>query len=287
MPVENLLFLFTSVTLSACRNITSKKMTAQYNKKSDFYLSQAVVFGVGSILLILVVLAAPVKASPITCLYGVIYGVLLILSQWMLTIALKTGNTSVCSVLYSLGFILPTVSGTIFWDESFTLLNGIGIVLAVLLILFSAQKNTVEKETTKTYIPYIVIAMFSAGGLGIMQKVQGKSDVADEKSVFLLIGFVLAFSISLTAYLLCGEKGQIQRKTVTFSGVVGFCFGGTNLFNTILAGKMNSAVFFPLQNISTVLLTTLFGMLLVKEKMTLKTAVILLWGISIIIVFSI
>lgn len=69
--------------------------------------------------------------------------------------------------------------------------------------------------------------------------------------------------------------------------MTGVCFGGANLFNTILAGKMKSAVFFPLQNISTILLTTLLGIVLFKEKITKKTALILSLGILVILLFSI
>ena len=79
-------------------------------KKADFFLSQTVLFGVAALILLLYVLCAPTEISAVTYGYGMIYGVLLILSQWMFTLALKNGKTSVCSVVYSLGFILPTFS---------------------------------------------------------------------------------------------------------------------------------------------------------------------------------
>ena len=68
--------------------------------------------------------------------------------------------------------------------------------------------------------------------------------------------------------------------------ITGLCFGGANLLNTILAGRMKSAVFFPLQNISTILLSTLLGTLIFKEKITAKTAVIILLGALTVVVFS-
>lgn len=287
MTVEILLFLSISVILSAGRNLTSKKTATVYNGKSDFYLFQTVLFGTAAVLLALLVVIMPTKISMLTCFYGGVYGVLLILSQWMFTLALKKGNTSVCSVIYSLGFILPTVSGSIFWGESFTVQNGIGIVLAVTVILLSAKKSAFSENNNNSYIPFILVAMLSSGGLGIMQKVQGKSSVSDEKSVFLLIAFIFAFAVSGISYLLCANKNKFNIKSVTPSVFTGFCFGGANLFNTILAGKMDSAVFFPLQNISTILLTTAFGLILFKEKITIKIATVLLLGILIIITFSI
>jgi len=287
MNKEDLLFLVLSVVLSTGRNITSKKTAKTNDKKADFFFCQTALFGTGTLILLLYVLSAPTKISTITYIYGIIYGILLILSQWMFTIALKTGNTSVCSVVYSLGFILPTLSGSLFWNESFTLLNGVGVALAIFIIVFSAQTKSKEKEMKKSFIPFIIMAMLSSGGLGIMQKVQGTSSAHNEKSAFLLTGFALAFVVSSVAYLRCGEKSKYALKTATAPIFTGFCFGGANLFNTILAGEMNSAVFFPLQNISTNLLTTLFGLIVFKEKLSPKTITVLFLSIFVILLFSI
>lgn len=278
---ENFLFLAFSVLLSTGRNIATKK-TAGTNKKADFFLSQSILFGVSTLMLFFLVLSDSFKISTITVFFGVIYGILLILSQWMFTLALKWGNTSLCSVLYSLGFILPTLSGALFWNESFTFLNGLGVALAIMVIIFSAKKSE-EKETENLFVPFIITAMLSSGGLGIMQKVQGMSHVHNEKSAFLFIGFSLAFAVSFFAYLLCKEKSKPSFKIAVAPFFTGLCFGGANIFNTILAEKMNSAVFFPLQNISTILVTTLFGLIIFKEKLSLKTIIVLLLSISVIL----
>ncbi len=284
---ENLLYLFLSVSLSAGRNITSKKTAADTNKKSQFFLSQTILFACAALLLFAFGIKDFRSVSVTTLIYGMIYGVLLVLSQWMFTLALKSGNTSVCSVVYSLGFLLPTASGALFWNETFTLLNFIGVLVAVSVILLAAKKNEKGSENKKTYIPFILIAMISSGGLGIMQKVQQSSKAADEKGVFLFIAFSIAFICSMVAFLLCRERAAFTKTKVLFPAITGLCFGGANLCNTILAGRMKSAVFFPLQNISTILFTTLLGIFIFKEKLTKKTTVILFLGIAVIVLFSI
>ena len=286
MITENLLYLAVSVFLSAGRNLTSKKTAVSFRKRADFFLSQSVLFGTATLLLSVFVFLQPVGVSAITWIYGVIYGFLLILSQWMFTLALKRGNTSVCSVVYSLGFILPTMFGSVFWKENFPLHHGVGVILAILVILLSAKKEPAAAQPVKAYIPFLLIAMVSSGGLGIMQKVQGTSGAAEEKGVFLLIAFGLAFCASFFAWLLCWKKDQSSVRLSPAPAMAGLCFGGANLFNTILAGQMISAVFFPLQNISTILLTVLLGILLFKEKVTPKTVCILLLGVTIVLLFS-
>ena len=284
---EHLLYLLLSVTLSAGRNIISKKTAIAANDTAQFFLSQSVLFGAAALLFITVDSKTLAALSMITFLFGIVYGVLLILSQWMLTIALKSGNTSVCTVIYSLGFILPTISGVLFWDEPFTVLNLIGICIAIAVILLTVQRRDREEHRKKTFIPFILIAMTASGGLGIMQKVQQSTHAANEKGAFLLIAFVFAFCTSGIAFLLCRQRKRLTGATVFFPAVTGVCFGGANLCNTILAGKMKSAVFFPLQNISTILLSTFLGILIFKEKLTPKTVTVLILGTAVVVLFSI
>jgi len=284
--MENILYLLASVSLTATRNITSKKTAAASKGLSQFFFSQSVLFLSAALLLAALNPAAFAKASGVTVIYGVIYGVLLILSQWMFTLALKRGSTSICSVVYSLGFILPTVSGAIFWGEPFTLLNLIGLILAVSVIFLTVKKGDGEKKAGGGFAAFILIAMVASGGLGIMQKLQQSCHAKDERSLFLIIAFSFAFLGSALAYLFSKKEAKPQASLMIYPAITGLCFGGANLLNTILAGRMKSAVFFPLQNISTILLSTLLGILIFKEKITAKTAVIILLGALTVVIFS-
>jgi drug/metabolite transporter (DMT)-like permease len=125
--------------------------------------------------------------------------------------------------------------------------------------------------------------MLSSGGLGIMQKIQQNSPYADEKASFVLIAFALA-SISSYGVSILAKKDTsvISHKMHTSAFSTGLCFGCCNLLNTTLAGRLNSAVFFPLQNISVILLSLLFSIIIFREKPTRKDIyVLLLGGISI------
>ncbi len=284
--MEKLAYLLLSVSLTSGRNIISKKTAVVFSSRAQFFLSQTILFAVCALLLSLIGAKGLVGVSDITVIYGIIYGVLLILSQWMLTLSLKSGDTSICTVIYSLGFILPTVSGAIFWDEVLTILNLIGVVVAIAVVLLSAKGSKNEKQSSKLFVVFIVVAMLASGGLGIMQKVQQMSSAADEKGTFLFIAFIVAFLSSLFAFLLCRQKPNTTIKNAIYPAAAGLCFGAANFCNTVLAGKMKSAIFFPLQNVSTILLSTLLGILIFKEKITLKTAIILLLGTVVIVLFS-
>ena len=284
---KNLLYLALSVSLSAGRNVVSKKTAVTSGNRAQFFLSQTVLFAFAAAVLAVIGIKDLVNVSFLTVFYGVIYGVLLILSQWMLTLALKGCNTSVCSVVYSLGFLLPTVSGVIFWNETFTVLNIFGVLAAVGVIVLTSNGRGKEQNGKTNFVAFIFIAMVASGGLGIMQKVQQMSKVADQKGAFLLIGFVFAFLCSFAAFLICKGRLNTTKIKIISPAITGICFGGANLCNTILAGRMKSAVFFPVQNVTTILLTTVLSILLFKEKLTLKTIIILLLGVTVILLFSV
>lgn len=287
MTGENSIYLLLSVSLTSGRNIASKKTAADNTATSHFFFSQAMLFLAAALLLISFNLTSFSAISSTTLIYGIIYGVLLISSQWMFTLALKKGSTAICSVVYSLGFIIPTVSGAFFWNEEFTLTDLLGLILALTTIIFTVIGKEADTKNGKGFLIPIIVAMLSSGGLGVMQKVQQSSSYANERNEFLIIAFTLAFLASIVGFLSCKNKAKIQSRNVAFPAIAGLCFGGANLFNTILAGRIKSAAFFPLQNISVILLSTLLGIILFKEKLTFKNAAIVILGAITVIIFSI
>lgn len=284
----NYLLLALSVTLTSSRNAITKRTALNTGSCfSDFFFAQTMLFLSSAVVLTLVNLTSLSKVSGITVLYGIIYGILLILSQWMLTLSLKSGETSICSTIYALGLIFPTISGALFWDEPFAVKEGIGLALVLAVIFLSVKSgNKTEKNRSISFLPYILVAMFASGGLGILQKLQQSSSVPEEKGAFLLIAFLIAIVSSLIAYLCCKEKNKIRRSTVVYPSFTGVCFGGANFCNTILAGRMKSSVVFPLQNISTILLSTLLGIVIFKEKITPRIAIIIALSVSAVLIFS-
>ena len=283
--LENALYLTASIGLSCSRNLLSKKSAISSSNFSLFFLSQTILFFSASLLILIFGSVSFSFVATETLFYGVIYGILLILSQWMLTLSLKGGNVGVCTVIYSLGFLLPTLSGALFFNETFTLTNGVGLILALCVIVLNVKKEKTENLDKKHFVYLIIIAMLSSGGLGIMQKVQQNSAFKHQKGTFLLVAFVFAFLVSLLFYLFSKNKLTPNAKTVAVSSLTGLCFGGANFCNTFLAGRMPSAIFFPLQNISTIVASAVLGILIFKEKTTPKTMLTILMGVAVILFF--
>lgn len=306
MDITSFIFLCLTVVLSAGRNILSKSISGAEFGTGKFFVGQAMIFGCGSIALMLFggISGAAVNAiASLTLIHALIYGVLLVSAQWCYTVALKDGNTAICSTVYSLGFIFPTMSGAIFWKESLTLINIVGILCVIPVIVISGMKAPEQRSGRqgKSIVP-LLIAMLSSGGLGIMQKVQQNSPYPEQKSVFVLLAFIFACAVSAVCSLFVKADNRQPRKEhqnseesgssmllnrrLLYSGGVGVCFGCCNLLNTTLAGRLDSAVFFPVNNISVILLSMILSVILFKEKIRKREAAVLLLGIMSILLLT-
>lgn len=271
--------------LTAGRNIVSKGMTTGTDGKKSFFFGQMLLFFVGGATIFCLNPAKCLSVSVQILPYSLIYGVLLCSAQGLYVLALKKGNTSVCVLVYSFGFLIPTVLGAVCYNEDFGITKYIGLLMAIATLILTANTEKREGADGKYFIP-LLGAMLSSGGLGVMQKVQQKSAVSDMTNEFLFVAFSVAFLVSAIGFFMARGSCKPQKNYVLRSSVVGICFGGANYLNTVLAGKMESSVFFPTQNIGSLVLSILLSILIFKEKISLPKAIGLLLGIAAIVVLK-
>ncbi len=195
------LLLALSVLLSTGRNLLSKNLSSVEFKTKPFFLCQGVLFLFGALALVSFEGISFESIAGETLLFAFIYGCLLVLAQWFYTAALSKGNTALCSTVYSLGFILPTMSGVIVFCEAFSIFDFFGILCAVSAVIVSGLKinKNASKSKSHYFIP-LIVAMLASGGLGIVQKIQQRSPHAEEKSVFLFFAFLLAAAVSFSFF---------------------------------------------------------------------------------------
>ena len=284
-----LFLLLLSIVLSTGRNILSKYLSDIRFGTRDFFLCQGTLFLCGGIAILLFGNISLTAFALSTLGYAILYCLLLIFAQWFYTSSLAKGNTAICSTVYSLGFIFPTLSGAIIWAEPFSILSAFGIMCAVFAVVLSGFKHQSHKTDKKaSYFIPLIIAMLASGGLGIIQKLQQKSAFANQKSVFLLIAFLFAAAISfLTAFVSKKPRSvSFGYKKLVTGGCVGICFGCCNLLNTTLAGKLDSAIFFPSLNIGVILLTLACGVTFFKEKISKREIAVLASGLLSILLLN-
>ncbi len=291
-----LILLTTSILLSTGRNLLSKRLSGLSFGSRRFFLCQGALFFSGGVAVLLFGRVTWQLPSGLTCLLALLYGALLIAAQWFYTAALSSGNVALCSTVYSMGFILPTLSGALLWNESFSPLDLCGVLCSVAAILCSGLVGR-RRDTEKGYRYFLplTVAMLASGGLGIVQKTQQRSDVAGERGAFLLIAFLIAAGASVLVALLLGRRqgasrdassAALMRSMLGTAALVGAFFGCCNLLNTLLAGMLDSAIFFPTLNIGVILISTVTAIPIYRERLKKKDLCVLLLGIGAILLLN-
>ena len=223
-------------------------------------------------------------------LLAVAYGVLTVLSQWMYTLSLTRCPVSVCAMVYSFGFILPTVFGTVVWREPVNAFKIVSILLCIGTIFLASGKSDAGSAKPRGLPLPLIVAMLASGGLGIVQKLQQKSAASGETGMFLCLAFVLATLLSLLAALAARKdaapKARIAPALALPILIVGVCMAAANTANTLLAGLLPSAVIFPTVNVGVILASLAASALLLKEKPTRRQIAAFALGITAILLFN-
>lgn len=289
MDIVSALLLLLSVSFASSRNVLTKGFAAFSFKNREFFGIQASIFGVGSIALLVVNAFGYKGISLFTFLLALLYGAVLLCAQWFYTIALSKGKTAICATIYAFGFLIPTLSGTIFWQEKISVFGYLGILMVIPVLVISGfnKKSVDNKGGSKSYLLPLIIAMLCSGGLGVIQKIQQKSVYSNQTNSFILIAFIFCFITSLLFFLF-KKKGdtRIQKRNLISCSVIGIFFATCNLLNTYLAGRLDSAIFFPAINIGSILFSLILGLIIYKEKPTKKDLIVLMLSVSAIILVN-
>ncbi len=211
---------------------------------------------------------------------AVCYGVLLVLSQTFLIKAMNLGDTSVSTLFYSSGFLIPIVVSFFLYGEDISIWQGIGVVL--MLISFLVTVNKKEKAATKKWLLFIVIALLCNGILGTMQKVFGMSPYRHQQSSFMV---VCTFVGMVTAFLVMPKENlRLPKKAfLKMAAGSGITLGVVNAINVYISGVLPGVIVFPCVNGGGVIASAILARILIGEKITLKQKIGIAVGVTAIL----
>ena len=195
-------------------------------------------------------------------------------------------GVSVASVATKMSLVLPVLFGVFYYEEVLGPLKIIGILLALLAVYFASVKpRTKVFKIGSLLLPFLV---FTGSGLidlslGFFQK-EFISDI--ELPLFSATIFASAAAIGI-AYILINTVRKPLK--LNFKNVLaGITLGIPNYFSiyfllrALQNDTLSSASIFTVNNVAIVMFSTLLGILLFKEKLSVKN-----WGGILLAVISI
>ena len=198
-------------------------------------------------------------------------------------------GVSVTSVASKMSLVVPVIFGVVLYKESLSYLQVIGISLALIAVYFASSKpRTLDALKGPLWLPLMV---FIGSGLidVALNYFQERHVPQNEIPLFSSTVFMAAGTTGILFILMRSFRKPLK---VNFKNVLwGIALGIPNYFTVyFLLGALrnehlNSASVFTINNVAIVLFTTLLGIIIFKERLSIKNwSGIALAVISIILV---
>ena len=223
--------------------------------------------------------------------YGtLVLGLLFIIVFNLAAITTQRSGLSVVSVATKMSVAIPVLFGILYFNESTGLLKVLGIILALVAVYLSSIKAKTGIAIKKKNLIYPILVFIGSGLIDTLIKFiesgyVNKTDVALFSSTI----FSVAGTIGIIVLIFQGITGKLK---ITGRNIIGgIALGIPNFFSIyflVMALRNNafdSSTIFTINNVAIVLVSTLLGIILFKEKLITKNWIgIILAIISILLV---
>jgi drug/metabolite transporter (DMT)-like permease len=204
-------------------------------------------------------------------------GILFILVFNIMAKTAQQLGVSVASVATKMSLVIPVLFGIFLYGEELSTLKIIGIFLALAAVYFASVKESSLRLNTRTlWLPALVF--LGSGMVDTSLKFLEENYVA--KTEFPLFSAAVFFSAAMTGItfvLIRSSKKPLKFNMRNILG--GIALGVPNFFSiyfllrALQNQSLNSASIFTINNVAIVMFSTLLGILLFKEKISLRN-----WG---------
>ena len=271
----NTIFLLAATVLFALYSIFMKYVPR--DKLRFTLLITGIYAGIITLMYLVLFLLDDKTVSATTVLWSVLKGVLGIIVQMAYFVAMQKGPLSYTTFIFSASMIIPAFGSAIFWNEKITVAQWVAIslfLIAFYLISFPGADKS--KKISKIWLPLCLTAFLLNGFSSIIVKAQQTALNGQQGNAMMVISngvtFLAAIIVFVVWALIKKEKilpYDMRLNTKKASGVilgVAVCNGIANGFVTYLASRISGAWLFPCVLGGSMIMVTLFSVIVLKEK---------------------
>jgi len=234
---------------------------------------------------------SPISASEIIShdwfYYTIALGALFIVVFNLMAITTQRSGLSVVSVATKMSVVIPILFGLFYYKESFGYLKIIGVLLALIAVYLTAIKSKEGIKIDRNTLIFPLLVFIGSGIIDTSIKYLENSFVAEnDVPIFsaTIFGAAATIGILILGYLMIQGKFKFELKNL----IGGIALGIPNYFsiyflvNALRSDIMDSSGIFTINNVAVVMMSTIIGIMLFKEKLSTKN-----WGGIILAVVSI
>lgn len=219
---------------------------------------------------------------------GVLMGGLFIGCFIIYAFVISKLGVSVAVSLMRLAAVLPTLGSLLFFDGLPTAFQIAGIAVAFFALPFANKEKTDLRDLKKLFTSgfgWGLVLFVSFGVTEFLFKVQKEIFPIANSYQFLSIIFPTAFLIGV--FYVIKNKQRITTKVVLWGSILGAVnlFSAYFFFNALK--ELSGVIAYPTNGIAVILLTTLTGMILWKERLAKRTIVFILTAsLSLLLIYQ-
>lgn len=282
-----------SIALASLQSVILKKFGNKTIKNTGdlFFFNGGVSVVWTAVMLIWFLAEGEYRISLEAVIFGLVYGVILCAFLYFKTASLAEGSVTITTLIGSAAFIPATIFGIFYANESVSVFQIIGMIVMLIAVAICVNTNGSSEKPTLKWIIYVIAFFIAGSALGAFFKVFGKSNAFSEVNGMMLSASVFSAALFFITGLVINKGNKLPTPTIEkqsliyilLSGFAGCLYVRMNLS---LSAVISSAIFFPVSNGSMVMISTLAGFILFKEKLTKLQVFGIILGVVAIVLSS-
>lgn len=287
----NVALLIVSILMNVTANSVLKNDFCKKDVKNnaDLYAFNGMtsILAMATLGVIALVTGSLTSVSSYTVLLGVVFGIVTALCSIFNMKAFECGPMSYTSVIISCSLVIPSFSGLFIPPvQSIAPIQYVGVACMLVSFVCAMDKKNDKAGMSVKWFLYCLAAFVFNGSIGVLQKVHQSSAHKEELSAFLITAFLFSTLFSALMIPVYRKKeGNVTvlgkdkvKKFLIFGVVCGIFMAFCNHINMFLSGVMPTVIFFPVVNGASMILTAIVGILLLKERFSMKQLIGLVVG---------
>ena len=220
------------------------------------------------------------KISTITAqpwVYGAVFlGFLFVSIFFVMAKVSQENGVSVASIGGKMSVVVPIIFGIILYNESVTILKIIGILIALIAVYLASVKE--EKTNLKASLLFPALLFLGSGIIDTVLKYTETNFVPVNEVAFFsgsLFGYAAVFGILILIVKQITKKEKFRIKSLIAGVVLGIpnYYSIVFLIRALQNKNFESSTLFTVNNVATVIVSTLVGLLLFKENFSTKNKI--------------
>ncbi len=204
-------------------------------------------------------------------LYAFLSGVFAVAYQLFYTKALSIGNVSITVLIANFGMVINVLISYLFFDESISFIRVVAIVMTVISFIICSDVKKKENSEIKWLI-FAVLAMISNSLAAISQKIFGESPYFNENQAYISCLYMVSLVIGVIIYTIVNKKEKktfkVDFKMLKYAFAVGVSLALYQMVFTYGLAHIDGTFLFPAQTGGIIILSTLAGVLIFKDRFT-------------------